>query len=224
MSEVKETQTTIFFEGRFDISLLLDTLDFAAKKHSQQKRKDREGTRLEYLSCPRESEGMKAHITTTKAYINHPIGVAKNLTDAGITDFATIQAAILHDTVEDTETTFEEIESKFGNEVRKIVEEVTDDKSLQTAERKRLQIEHTPHISDKAKLVKLADKLYNLRDMQRSVPVNWSKDRVQEYFVWSKKVTDGAKGISQLLDDQLEDLYQNGTFELDNETYESYPK
>ncbi|CAG8810220.1 16241_t:CDS:2, partial [Cetraspora pellucida] len=202
MSEVKETQTTTFFEGRFDISLLFDTLDFAAKKHSQQKRKDREGT----------------------PYINHPIGVAKNLTDAGITDFATIQAAILHDTVEDTETTFEEIESKFGNEVRKIVEEVTDDKSLQTAERKRLQIEHTPHISDKAKLVKLADKLYNLRDMQRSVPVNWSKDRVQEYFVWSKKVTDGAKGINQLLDDQLEDLYQNGTFELDNETYESYPK
>ncbi|KAF0473293.1 guanosine-3,5-bisdiphosphate 3-pyrophosphohydrolase MESH1 [Gigaspora margarita] len=186
----------------FDISTLIDTLDFAAKKHSRQKRKDREGT----------------------PYINHPIGVAKNLIDAGITDLVTIQAAILHDTVEDTDTTFEEIESKFGNEVKNVVEEVTDDKLLPYEERKRLQIVHTPHISVKAKVVKLADKLYNLRDLQRSVPVNWTEERVQEYFIWSKQVTDGAKGINQKLDDQLEDLYQNGTFEFNNITYKSYPK
>ncbi|CAG8679551.1 18600_t:CDS:2 [Dentiscutata erythropus] len=206
-----------------DLSILIDTLDFAAKKHSQQRRKDRERTRKlpyvifsvsEYLSYPREELSI----------YQSPNRCGQNLIDAGITDLATIQAAILHDTVEDTDTTFEEIESKFGSEVKKIVEEVTDDKLLPTEERKRLQIVHTPHISVKAKVVKLADKLYNLRDMQRCVPVNWTKDRVQAYFIWSKQVTDGAKGINQKLDDQLEDLYENGSFELDNVTYESYPK
>ncbi|CAI9551050.1 unnamed protein product, partial [Staurois parvus] len=90
--------------------------------------------------------------------------------EAGISDIAVLQAALLHDTVEDTDTTFLEIEEKFGQEVRKIVEEVTDDKTLPKMKRKQLQIEHAPHRSHKAKLVKLADKLYNLRDLNRSTP------------------------------------------------------
>lgn len=97
-------------------------------------------------------------------------------------DPAVILAALLHDTVEDTNTTFGEIEQEFGIEVCDIVKEVTDDKSLPAAERKRLQIENAPNRSHKAKLVTLADKLYNLRDLQESTPVGWTQERVKEYF------------------------------------------
>lgn len=81
-----------------------------------------------------------------------------------------IQAAVLHDTVEDTDTTFEELEAMFGNKVAKIVQEVTDDKTLPKQERKLQQVEHALHCSHQAKLVKLADKLYNLRDLNRCTP------------------------------------------------------
>lgn len=102
--------------------------------------------------------------------------------EGNIHDPVVIIAAILHDTVEDTDTTFEEIETQFGTEVRNIVKELTDDKSLPKVERKRLQIENAPKCSHKAKLIKLADKLYNLRDLQKAIPVGWSEDRVKEYF------------------------------------------
>lgn len=82
-----------------------------------------------------------------------------------------LQAALLHDTVEDTDTTPAELEAKFGPIVARIVQEVTDDKSLPKQERKRQQVEHAPHCSHQAKLVKLADKLYNLRDLNRCTPV-----------------------------------------------------
>lgn len=93
-----------------------------------------------------------------------------------------ILAAILHDTVEDTDTTFEEIEKEFGYKVTQVVREVTDDKTLPKARRKQLQIEHAPNISREAKLVKLADKLYNLRDLEKGIPIGWTNDRVKEYF------------------------------------------
>uniref|UniRef100_A0A3B4WDF4 Guanosine-3',5'-bis(diphosphate) 3'-pyrophosphohydrolase MESH1 n=1 Tax=Seriola lalandi dorsalis TaxID=1841481 RepID=A0A3B4WDF4_SERLL len=87
---------------------------------------------------------------------------------------SSLQAALLHDTVEDTDTTPAELEAKFGPTVARIVEEVTDEKSLPKQERKRLQVEHAPHCSRQAKLVKLADKLYNLRDLNRCTPVGWT--------------------------------------------------
>ncbi|XP_029398540.1 guanosine-3',5'-bis(diphosphate) 3'-pyrophosphohydrolase MESH1 isoform X3 [Mus pahari] len=128
---------------------LLEAADFAAHKHRQQRRKDPEGT----------------------PYINHPIGVARILThEAGITDIVVLQAALLHDTVEDTDTTLDEVELHFGAQVRRLVEEVTDDKTLPKLERKRQQVERAPHSSPGAKLVKLADKLYNLRDLNRCTP------------------------------------------------------
>ncbi|RIA87973.1 HD domain-containing 3 [Glomus cerebriforme] len=195
------SQGTQISNASFDIAKLIDTIDFAAKKHSYQKRKD---------------------IARTP-YINHPIGVAKNLTDAGVYDLATIQAAILHDTVEDTETTFEEIEQQFGQKVRNIVAECTDDKTLEKAEIKRLQIEHTPHLSKQAKEVKLADKLYNLRDIKREAPIGWSKERVQEYVIWAKKVTDGARGTNQMLEEQLNEIYSKGVFEFQGEQYKCHP-
>ncbi|RUS34386.1 hypothetical protein BC938DRAFT_480813 [Jimgerdemannia flammicorona] len=144
------------------------------------------------------------------AYIVHPIGVARLLGEAGVTDLATLQAAVLHDTyysgnrlrlpvllwwLNDSNKTLcllIKLEEQFGAEVRSIVAECTDDTSLPRSERKRLQIELAPHKSLKAKQVKLADKLYNLRDIQRAIPQGWSKQRVHEYFVWSKKVVDGV--------------------------------
>ena len=118
------------------------------------------------------------------------------------------QAAVLHDTVEDTETTFEEIEDQFGKEVRDIVADVTDDKSLPRLERKRLQIEHASHCSPKAKLVKLADKLYNLRDLDRVIPEGWTKERRQEYFQWSSQVVQGLRGSSKTMEASLDELFK----------------
>uniref|UniRef100_A0A182QXF8 Guanosine-3',5'-bis(diphosphate) 3'-pyrophosphohydrolase MESH1 n=1 Tax=Anopheles farauti TaxID=69004 RepID=A0A182QXF8_9DIPT len=161
-------------------------VNFAAIKHRNQRRLDKDET----------------------PYINHPIGVAYILTEAGVTDLEVLQAAILHDTVEDTETSFEEIESEFGPTVRSIVQEVTDDKSLPKQERKRLQIEHAATVSPKAKLVKLADKIYNLRDLQRCKPKNWTDERCREYFIWAKKVCDNLKGTNVPLESILEDIFR----------------
>ena len=132
----------------------MECLQFAAKKHRNQRRKDAQET----------------------PYINHPINVATILSvEALIEDEQVLMAALLHDTVEDTETTFEEIEDLFGVEVCSIVREVTDDKSLEKQERKRLQIEHAAGSSPKAKLVKLADKLDNLRDLEHNLPNGWTE-------------------------------------------------
>lgn len=103
------------------------------------------------------------------------IGVAYLLTEANIVDIDVLMAAILHDTVEDTDTTFDEIEQHFGKHVRDIVAECTDDKTKPKMERKHLQIQHAAESSHEAKLVKLADKLYNLRDLQQSLPDGWDE-------------------------------------------------
>ncbi|KAH3822020.1 guanosine-3',5'-bis(diphosphate) 3'-pyrophosphohydrolase MESH1-like [Dreissena polymorpha] len=169
------------------ISEVIRCANFAAVKHKDQRRKDQEET----------------------PYINHPIGVAYILTEeAGVTDLHVIQGALLHDTVEDTDTSFQEIEQEFGPEVAGIVREVTDDKDLPKHARKAAQIEHAPHSSKKAKLVKLADKLYNLRDLNRQGPVGWSAERVTEYFEWSAKVVNGLRGTSKPLEDKLDELFR----------------
>ncbi|VTJ51659.1 Hypothetical predicted protein [Marmota monax] len=166
---------------------LLEAADFAARKHKQQRRKDPEGT----------------------PYINHPIGVARILThEAGITDIVVLQAALIHDTVEDTDTTLDEVEMHFGAQVRRLVEEVTDDKTLPKLERKRQQVEQAPHSSPGAKLVKLADKLYNLRDLNRCTPEGWSENRVQEYFEWAAQVVKGLQGTNQQLEEALKQLFK----------------
>lgn len=128
--------------------------------------------------------------------------------EAEITDIDVIQAAILHDTVEDTDTSFEEIEKEFGTKVRNIVAEVTDDKSLPKATRKELQIEHAKGSSNEAKLVKLADKLYNLRDLEVSPPEKWSDERIKEYFQWAKKVIDGLRGTNKKMEDSLDEIFK----------------
>lgn len=162
-------------------------INFAAIKHRDQRRLDPSKT----------------------PYINHPIGVAFILTSEGkITDQNVLQAAILHDTVEDTDTTFEEIEINFGPKITSIVREVTDDKSLPKMERKRLQIEHAKTASYEAKLVKLADKLYNLRDLDSVAPEGWTEERCREYFIWAKKVVDNLRGTNELLENALDVIFK----------------
>ncbi|XP_070822085.1 guanosine-3',5'-bis(diphosphate) 3'-pyrophosphohydrolase MESH1 [Chaetodon trifascialis] len=176
-----------------DAVLLLETVHFAAEKHRNQRRKDTEQT----------------------PYINHPIGVARILShEGGVTDIEVLQAALLHDTVEDTDTSPAELEAKFGPTVTRIVQEVTDDKSLPKQERKRQQVEHAPHCSHQAKLVKLADKLYNLRDLNRCTPVGWSAERVQEYFVWASEVVKGLRGASSVLEEKLDELFRQRGVQL----------
>ncbi|XP_072348823.1 guanosine-3',5'-bis(diphosphate) 3'-pyrophosphohydrolase MESH1 isoform X1 [Scyliorhinus torazame] len=178
-----------------DVQRLLEAANFAAIKHKSQRRKDPEGT----------------------PYINHPLGVSRILAnEAGITDVVTLQAALLHDTVEDTDTTFAEIEERFGEKVRSIVAEVTDDKLLSKKERKLRQIQHAPHCSYEAKLVKLADKLYNLRDLKRCTPAGWTERRVEEYFIWASSVIAGLRGTNQTLEKSLDALFKERNILLDD--------
>ena len=158
---------------RNEIQILVSAAAFAAEKHRNQRRKDADAS----------------------PYINHPISLANVLAnEAGIADVQIIAAALLHDTIEDTDTTAEELRVLFGNEIAGIVLEVTDDKSLPKAERKRLQIEHAPHLGHRAKQIKLADKICNLRDIRRAPPADWSLERRREYFDWASRVVDGLRG------------------------------
>jgi guanosine-3',5'-bis(diphosphate) 3'-pyrophosphohydrolase len=168
------------------VGQILDALQFASQKHRDQRRKDQEAS----------------------PYINHPIALANVLwREAKVHEAVVISAALLHDTIEDTETTAEELRERFGAKVARVVEEVTDDKNLLKAERKRLQIEHAPHISREAKLVKLADKICNLRDMAASPPKTWPKSRVREYFDWAKKVVDALRGVHPVLEALFDAAY-----------------
>jgi len=161
------------------VAMLLAALAFAARKHRDQRRKGAEAS----------------------PYINHPIEVAEILARiGGVDDVTVLQAALLHDTVEDTQTLPDELEREFGTAVRKLVEEVTDDKTLPKAERKRLQIEHAPHLSSRAKLIKLADKICNVRDVTQSPPKDWENRRRAEYFDWAARVVLGCRGTNRDLE------------------------
>ena len=162
-----------------DAALLLRALSFASVKHRNQRRKDAE-------SSP---------------YINHPIAVASVLsTECGVADEQLLVAAILHDTVEDTETTFDELAAHFGSAVTALVRELTDDKSLPKAERKRLQIEHAHSASPGAKQLKIADKICNIRDISANPPAGWSIQRRQEYLEWAARVVDACRGVNHCLE------------------------
>jgi GTP diphosphokinase / guanosine-3',5'-bis(diphosphate) 3'-diphosphatase len=169
-----------------DLPLVLRALAFAADKHRDQRRKDA-------LASP---------------YINHPIALANVLVSEGaVDDPAVIAAALLHDTVEDTQTTPAELAAAFGPAIAGIVAEVTDDKSLPKAERKRLQVEHAAAMSREAKLVKLADKICNLRDMAEHPPAKWDLVRRREYFEWAKAVIDRLRGVHPRLETLFDAAY-----------------
>eukprot|EP01119_Soliformovum_irregulare_P016836 TRINITY_DN4929_c0_g1_i1.p1 TRINITY_DN4929_c0_g1~~TRINITY_DN4929_c0_g1_i1.p1 ORF type:complete len:205 (-),score=49.88 TRINITY_DN4929_c0_g1_i1:43-657(-) len=177
---------------------LLEAIDFACRKHKDQRRKGDDSP-----------------------YINHPVNVAFILSkEGGITDIKTLQAAILHDTVEDTDTTFEELTQVFGQEVATIVMEVTDDKSLAKDVRKKEQVRHAKHASHAAKLVKLGDKLNNLRSLRDGPPPkSWDIKQTEGYFIWAKAVVDGIRGTNHSLEASLDDVFQ-GSFMYDGEWHQ----
>ena len=166
--------------------VVLKAAAFAAEKHRSQRRKD----------------------AAASPYINHPLAVASLVAnEGGVQDPVVICAALLHDTLEDTETTWEELADEFGAKVADVVREVTDDKALAKAERKRLQVEHAAHASPGAKVVKLADKISNLRDIVGSPPADWSEERKAEYFGWARQVVEGIRGTNPRLESIFDSLY-----------------
>ena len=161
-----------------DLNLIVRALAFAAHKHRDQRRKNAEAS----------------------PYINHPIALADVLTnEAGISDPIVICAALLHDTIEDTQTTHTELHHHFGAAIADVVLEVTDDKNLPKVMRKQLQIDHAHELSSAATLVKLADKICNLRDMVDQAPAGWDTERKREYFDWAKQVVDHLPAIHPVL-------------------------
>ncbi|MCB1789068.1 MAG: bifunctional (p)ppGpp synthetase/guanosine-3',5'-bis(diphosphate) 3'-pyrophosphohydrolase [Gammaproteobacteria bacterium] len=168
------------------MAVLVRAASFAAMRHRDQRRKDE----------------------AASPYINHPLALADVLVnEGGIADIETIVAALLHDTIEDTETTAAEIENAFGAVVRMIVEEVTDDMSLTRAVRKQLQVERAPRLSTQARAVKLADKICNLRDVIDGPPAGWPIERCREYFDWAKEVIDGLRGEHERLEALFDHVY-----------------
>jgi (p)ppGpp synthase/HD superfamily hydrolase len=169
-------------------------VDFAARKHSAQRRKGE----------------------AQEPYFNHLAEVAALVAEAtGGEDPIAITGAILHDTIEDTGTRQEELAEAFGPEVAALVAEVTDDKSLPKARRKELQVEHAPHKSARAKMIKLADKTSNLRAITNSPPSGWDRSRKREYFEWAARVVAGCRGVSPLLEARFDEAHREGMARFD---------
>jgi len=182
--------------GVGDLGVLLRAVTFSAERHRLQRRK-----------------GVDA-----SPYINHPLDVANLLANVGrVTDPAVLVAAVLHDTIEDTHTTAEELESTFGREVRLLVEEMTDDKSLPKAERKRLQIERSSLLSRSAKLIKFGDKISNVTEILRDPPADWSIERRREYLDWTERVIAGCRGVNDLLEFHYDEVLARGRAALGSE-------
>jgi guanosine-3',5'-bis(diphosphate) 3'-pyrophosphohydrolase len=167
---------------------LMRALEFAAERHRSQPRKDE-------LKTP---------------YVNHLIDVLRLLVEFGVRDEATLVAAALHDTVEDTDTTFDQIEARFGGEVRGLVEEMTDDKRLPKLERKRLQVLHAPGVSPKAALLKLADKVANIWDVGHRPAADWSAERRLEYLAWAAEVVEHLPPVSPEMRSRFDEVYRQG--------------
>jgi len=168
-----------------DLTKLLQAISFSAKKHRYQRRKGGDA----------------------EPYINHPLEVVNLLANIGnVTDYEILMAAVLHDTVEDTETSPEELTELFGENVTRMVLEVTDDKSLPKERRKELQIEHAPHLSFGAKQIKLGDKISNVTDVLNNPPADWSDERKDEYIVWAANVVDALRGVNKELEEHFDRL------------------
>ena len=169
--------------------LILKAAHFAAQKHRDQRRKDKD----------------------TSPYINHPIFVAKIISEIGnVEDPEVLAAALLHDTIEDTKTTPEELIDNFGERVCGLVQEVTDDKTLPKVERKQRQIDHANKISGDAAIIKLGDKISNVTDITNTPPTNWDSNRRLEYFDWAEKVINNCPKVNEELENYFKDSIQKG--------------
>jgi GTP diphosphokinase / guanosine-3',5'-bis(diphosphate) 3'-diphosphatase len=176
-----------------DLLLVLHAADFAAHKHRQQRRKG----------------------AAALPYINHPIAVARLLAEiGGVTDAAVLAAGLLHDTIEDTETTVQELERAFGAEVAGLVLEMSDDRSQSKSERRAAQIARAPLLSERARLITLADKTCNVHDIAHDPPPNWSLERRRDYFEWTRRVVDAIRGTHAALERRYDAEYALATAKL----------
>ncbi len=167
-----------------EILLLTRAFAFAAEKHSGQRRKGE------------NAEPYVNHV----AEVAHLLAMAVQGRDANL-----VAAGLLHDTLEDTETTWDELATTFNDDIASLVSEVTDDKSLPKQERKRLQVEHAPSRTDRAKMLKLADKTSNLRGIAASPPAGWSIERRLDYVRWGRDVAAGLRGVHPWLEAQFDE-------------------
>lgn len=160
-------------------------MKFSAEKHRGRYRKDEQVT----------------------PYINHPIEVVNILWNVGeVNDAVTLIGALLHDTLEDTDTTPEEIRINFGEEVLALVQEVTDDKSLPKTVRKLKQVKNASQLSLRAKQIRLADKICNVSDIAKSPPMNWPWQRKIEYLNWANNVFARLRGTNIKLEKHFEEI------------------
>ena len=170
-------------------TLILKAVHFSAQKHSTQRRKDENAS----------------------PYINHPISVALAIAQiGGVDDPEILAAALLHDTLEDTETTPEELEDEFGKKVCEYVLDVTDDKTLPKEERKRRQIEHAKKISNGAALIKLGDKISNVTDVINNPPEDWDNNRRKEYLDWAEKVIENCPKVNDRMENKFQEIIKKG--------------
>lgn len=184
-------------EATSALGAFLKAASFAARKHQDQRRKGR----------------------GQLPYINHPLRVAELLWDVGgVRDTEVLIAAVLHDTLEDTVTTPAELEQAFGSRVLSLVEEVTDDKSLPKAVRKQLQIDHAPHLSQAAKLIKLADKIHNVQELSHEPPADWALSRVVAYVAWADDVVAGLRGANAALEAAYDEVARTARLTLGSST------
>lgn len=164
-------------------SQLLAAAHFSADRHRDQRRKGVRDT----------------------PYINHPLEVAERIVRVGgVDDLDVLIAAVLHDTVEDTETTIQEIEDHFGATVAGLVLEVTDDRTLTWQQRKRQEIDHAPKLTPGAKLIKLSDKTSNVADTAHNPPSAWSRQRMRDYLEFASLVAAGCRGVNPALDAEFD--------------------
>lgn len=177
-----------------DIVRLLDALAFSAEKHRHQRRKG----------------------AAASPYINHPIEVTRVLTaEGGVRDVEVLMAAILHDTIEDTATTVDELTGRFGERVAALVVEVTDDKGLPAAERKRVQVERAASLTVGAKLIRVSDKICNVRDLLHDPPHGWSVERQRAYLDWSEQVVAQCRGVNAGLEEAYDRALAEGRAALE---------
>ena len=168
-----------------DVLKVIRAAHFAAVKHAAQRRKGE----------------------AAEPYVNHLLEVANLVAEAGL-DVDSIAAALLHDTVEDTDTSAAELEAEFGTIVARLVLELTDDKSLPKAERKRLQVERAPHKSASAQAIKTADKISNLRSILASPPADWDQERKRQYFEFANAVVAGLSLAPESLRTEFAAVYR----------------
>jgi len=166
------------------MNLVLKATQFAALKHCDQRRKDGK-----------------------TPYIIHPISVAMILSEIGsIEDPEILSAALLHDTLEDTDTSAHELDKNFGSRVRIIVEELTDNDMLTFSQSKQMQIENAPYLSKNATLVRIADKISNVSDVIENPPPEWNQKRCNKYVDWAEAVMNNCQKVNQDLENHFFEL------------------